>query len=246
MTNTILHPVVSRRRLALRAVATSSALVIVLAGYLSGVLTPVSPASAACGIAFSNCGADTTVTAAVLVTHGVLLDEDPPTLDPVEPNTSDTWQITPTWSTSQFEAGCACVNITPVTVQGVVSWSESTAWSVACTGCAAGGVVSLSICTPYGCGSAGSMTNSYGYKLIADVAHTRAATSCSMSRNHHLTNVNFTTSAVNNGNVIDLINCTEGAAVSPTSQVWSVDDTGTFECSFDCSQSGVLITILYQ
>ena len=245
MTNTTLHPVASRRHLALRALATSSALVLVLAGYLSGVLMPVSPALAACGIAF-NCGIDPTVTAAVLVTHGVLLDEDPPTLDPVEPNTSDTWQITPTWSTTQFTSGCVCVNVTPVTVHGVVSWSESTGWSVACTGCAAGGVVSLSICTPYGCGGAGTMTNSHGYKLIADVTHTITAFSCSAYRPHYLTNVAFTTSAVDDGNVIDLTNCTEGAAVSPTSQVWSVDDTGAFECSFDCSQSGVLITILYQ
>jgi hypothetical protein len=232
-----------RRRRRFRAAAALMAAFAAAAGYLTGAVQPVPPAYAACGAAF-NCTNDPTVTAVLDVVHAVQVDEDE--LLAVEPDDGEVFQITPTWQTTQFVSSpCTCNSSVGSAVTATVTWSDSTGWAVSCSGCNAvsGPVYSLSICGLYGCGSGPSITNSWGYRLIANVA--AVGPFCNLNP-RYLTAVNFTTTEVDDGNVIDEFHCEEQEAVSPTSQTWSVTDTGPFECAFNCDQSGAELLILYE
>ena len=103
----------------------------------------------------------------------------------------------------------------------------------------------VSICSAYEWGNGMSITNGWGYKLIVDVAHTLTSL-CNPPASRFLTSVDFTTTVVDDGNLLDVQNCSEGANVSPTSQTWNATDTPTFECSYACDVTGAQITILYQ
>jgi hypothetical protein len=105
--------------------------------------------------------------------------------------------------------------------------------------------MALGVCEVDGCGI--STTHSWKYRLTARVAQTRDNVCWDGVRfnDAHLTGVTFTTTAVDNGDVITAL-CTEGAAVSPTSQTWSATDLA-FSCNVTCgSVTGPTIQILYQ
>jgi hypothetical protein len=128
-----------------------------------------------------------------------------------------------------------------------VDWSDSTGWSVSCTGCngTSGPVYGISICGLYGCGSGPTITNSWGYKLIVNVKHT-LIDHCDMTYDRYLTSVQFSTTEVDDGNLIDEFHCTEEDAVSPTSQERNATDTGVFECAFNCDMVGAQLLITYE
>lgn len=88
-------------------------------------------AHAACGVALAPCSLQADWhTSGLIVYH---YDVDGINLIPVEPDDSDTWDITAVHSTRFiFADQCSCRDYT-TTVSAVVQWTGS-AWSVSCTG----------------------------------------------------------------------------------------------------------------
>lgn len=202
-------------------------------------------AVAACGTPIT-CTNDGTATGSLTVDH---IHQDGQVVTEVEPNDGETWDITATWSTDSFEnpGTCACFDQVSAAVSADVQWSDSSGWSVTCTGCAgAGPIVAVSVCDGDGCGSGPSVDNSWEYELIVDVIHTNQVLCGGMHRNTYLTSVNFDTTTVDDGNLVDTSDCSEGSAVESTSQAFSATDTATFECGFDCSATGASVTITYE
>ena len=166
----------------------------------------------------------------------------------VEPNSTDTWNVFATWSTTDYDLNCPSTDIAWAGVSATVTWTDGTGWSVSCTGCNAGTgpIYGVSVCSVGACGA--TPTNGWAYKLIVDIKHTINA-NCPAGGPltvGYLTSVAYTTTAVSNGNLVYTDTCTEGTAVSPTSQTWSQTDPISFTCSFDCNASGPSTTIMYQ
>jgi hypothetical protein len=160
--------------------------------------------------------------------------------DVVEPDDGETFTLLGTWASDNVGLVCVC-STTTASVSAAVSWTGS-AWSVICTGCDAtnGPFYALAICTIDSCTS--GATHSWTYRLTADIDD--AVTICATDV-AYLYSVSYTTTAVDDGDDVFLGNCTEVAAVSPTSQTWQATDFGTFECSFNCSVTGASMTITY-
>jgi len=143
--------------------------------YLFGVPSDVPPVCAACGSDPNCTPPDGTVTSALAVTH---VEQDGMNLVPVEPDTGETWSITATWSTDFGEPpGCDCENGPTATVTAQVDWTDSTGWSVSCTGCSQQGWIrSVSVCNAASCGGVSDLDNGWGYKLLLDIAYPRSWT----------------------------------------------------------------------
>jgi len=218
-----------------------------VAGLLTGIVGGVPEALAACGAPNPCPGGDLSRTSVLSVYHVY----DPEyTNVAVEPNTTDYWDITPVWATAYDDPSpCDCVETTfPVSV--AVSWSDANhAWSVSCTGCNAlyGPVYSVGVCLEGSyCGSP-TVDNSTGYKLYADVEETYLYYCAGYGYvPAYLVRVEYDSTAVDDGNLVNLQACTEGSSVSPISQSWSQTDYGPLECTYDCSQSGPSVTIEYE
>lgn len=196
---------------------------------------------AACGTA-TTYGSDATVTSALQVAHLVL----EPSIVPVEPDDSETWDIKAVWAT-QFAAACNCQEIDS-TVSTTVTWTGST-WSASCTGCDAtnGPIRSVSVCPVDSC-TIGPATHGWSYKLIVDV-ELQAERYCVLNNTNeatYLVRVEYTTTEVDPGDIIDTVECDEVGAVSPTSQVWTATDYGSFECAFNCDSTGASTAIFYE
>jgi len=58
--------------------------------------------------------------------------------------------------------------------------------------------------------------------------------------------VTFATTSVDDGYELDTSRCTLGSAVSPTSQTFSVSDTGAFECGFDCDVTAPSLLLTFE
>jgi hypothetical protein len=243
------HKVRTRRPESTAAVVVTS-LVLVLAavtGFLagSGSTTGVPIASAACSQAIGYCGLDATVTSALSVYHAKSEGQN---VREVEPNTTDTWDIDATWSTVATDPNCPCTDLAAYGVAATVTWTDGVGWSVSCTGCNAvtGPIYRISVCNVGSCGA--TPDNGWAYKLIVDTKHTLPGQTCpgGSSAIAYLSSVDYTTTAVSDGNLVYTATCTEGAAVSPTSQTWSQTDYLPFDCSFDCSAGGPSVVIYYQ
>lgn len=94
------------------------------------------------------------------------------------------------------------------------------------------------------------MENGYAYRLLVDIDHT-SSWRCPIGGGTYpiyLTSVDYATTSVDSGNLVDISAspCTEGSAVSPTSQTWTATDNGAFECGLSCSDNGASTAILYQ
>ena len=218
-----------------------------VAGLLTGIVGGVPEALAACGAPNPCPGGDLSRTSVLSVYQ--VYDPEYTNLA-VEPNTTDYWDITPVWATAYDDPSpCDCVETTfPVSV--AVSWSDANhAWSVSCTGCNAlyGPVYSVGVCLEGSyCGSP-TVDNSTGYKLYADVEETYLYYCAGYGYvPAYLVRVEYDSTAVDDGNLVNLQACTEGSSVSPISQSWSQTDYGPLECTYDCSQSGPSVTIEYE
>jgi len=164
----------------------------------------------------------------------------------VEPNNGDTWTVTARYQKTSVPTACDCTTFTAVATVDV-TWTGS-AWSASCTaGCAAGGpIYGVSVCTVSSCSS--GATHSWEYELIVDVDNNLIGVVCLPGgfNNARLYQVDYDTSVVDDGDTINVGNCTETAAVSPTSQTWSASDTGSFECTFTCAAAtGPSVSIVY-
>ena len=238
------HP---RRNTALM-VASLALVVAAVIGFLAGVggESGVPISSAATGIVIS-CGGDNTVTSALTVYHAKSEGEN---VREVEPNATDTWAIGATWSATDADSNCPCADLKTASVAATVTWTDGTGWSVSCTGCnaLAGPIYGVSVCSVGACGA--TPTNGWAYKFIVDITSSPPGQTCpgmpSTPAAAYLSSVGYTTTAVSNGNLVYTDTCTEGTAVSPTSQTWSQTDPLGFSCSFDCNASGPSVTIMYQ
>jgi hypothetical protein len=209
-----------------------------------GALT-ARPASAACGR--SDC-VGTHQISAILVVHDHHEDEN---VEPVEPDTGETWGLTATWNT--LSGACpSCVQTATAGATVRVDWSDATGtWSATCTaGCNAftGPIYGVTICDAASCGGGSSIDNSWEYELVVDLAKKNGASSfCGLpATDGYLSQVAYQTTSVDDGNIVDPLYCTEGAAVSPTSQTFSVTDSGVFECTFSCAAaSGPSVELTY-
>ncbi len=217
---------------------------------LTGTVPDVPIAHALCGWAHS-CANDPTATSALEVSHIYEVPPDHTSSLPVEPDDGETWNITATWSSdTRAVPGCSCKDLLNVAVNATVTWTDGSGWSVTCNGCNANGPIrSVSVCNEGSCGSQTDLDNGWSYKLIVDIDHTLLALPCPVpgpTANGYLSKVVYTTTSVDDGNVVDVATCTEGSSVTPTSQTWTQTDTGTFECGFGCSASGPTLSILYE
>jgi hypothetical protein len=244
--------------------------VVLLGGMALGMHTSTPAAASHCGTALAGCGGgDTTRTSALVVVHK---EDDDSQVLPVQPDTGETIGIEVVWSTVAG-INCGCADST-ASATAHVDWnSASNSWVATCTsGCDAtnGPIYGVSVCDTGSC-QRGGTTRAYAYKLLVDLAD-NLAFNCPLggAPPKWLTRVDYTTTAVDNGNKLDLSTCTLGAAVSgldsciassyspdlstctlgaavsPTSQTWSATDTGPFECAFNCQASGPQIDIRYQ
>ncbi len=198
-----------------------------------------------CSVVPAACLSNGSTMAGVIVDHYSSVGTN---IVPVEPDDTDTWTITARHSTLTIPGNsCSCNDYTS-SVTGTVQWTGS-GWSVSCTGCnyPNGPILSLGVCDVASCSS---LTHGWKYRLVARVSQTRAAICFDAGPppiNHpaYLTNVEFKTTAVDDGHIIDETFCTEGSSVSPTSQTWVANDAA-FSCNLNCgSVAGPLITIQY-
>jgi hypothetical protein len=175
---------------------------------------------------------------------------------PVEPDTGETIDITAYWDTRVIDnSPCVCAQTASAGVAVDVVWSDATGWSATCTGCDALNVpiYRVSVCGVGECASGTSIDNGWSYELIVDIAKNNGT--CIEDPNGFpnpvagwLSHVDYATTAVDDGNLIDTTTCTEGLSVSPTSQVFTVTDSGGgFDCNFTCaSAAGPTMTITYE
>lgn len=178
----------------------------------------------------------------VVVYHKDLDDTEPAVWTPVEPDDTDSWQITALYSTTNtaIPPNCQCNNYN-VTATADVTWTGS-AWSVSCTGCG-GPILSISVCPEAGCATEDlpPVDHSYAYKLVARVSEARLD-QCGVN-DAFLLGVTFTTTAVDDGDKLE--DCAETDAVSPISQTWTATDVNT-SCNSSCSSvAGPQIDIIY-
>jgi hypothetical protein len=233
------------RHMTVLLVASPVLVVAGVVGFLAsgGSAADVPVAYAACGVEI-DCGGDNTVTSALSVYHA---KSEGLNVREVEPNATDTWDIDATWS-SDAEADCPCTDLKTAGVSATVTWTDGTGWSVSCTGCNAvsGPIYGVSVCSVGACGA--TPANGWAYKLIVDIKHTFVE-NCPYdpySASAYLSSVDYTTTAVSNGNLVYTDTCTEGTAVSPTNQTWSRTDPLGFDCSYGCNASGPSVVIYYQ
>jgi hypothetical protein len=228
---------------------------VLVAGILAGFLavTPYGAriAMAACGSGFYQiCYFDNTLTSVLDVSHGSPSDVD---TDPVEPDTGETWRITAYWKTTDnlaIPAACRC-NSSSAYVDVDVDWSGSS-WSASCTGCnaLAGPIFDVDVCADdnKNC-SSGEDDHSYGYRMIADIARANTQYYCVVDETYYtryLDSVTYTTTAVDDGYVLDTEECDLGSSVSPKSQTNSATDSGGFECAYNCTITGASVSIEYE
>lgn len=193
------------------------------------------------------CAPDPTDTSSLLVSHVKVVGMN---LVPVEPDDTDTWEITATWQGlhSTGNPACSCTRIS-ASVTADVTWTGS-AWSVSCTGCSAGSgpIRAVSVCPGDSCTSQ-SGTHSWQYELIVDIDD-RKLVCIGNPLNGYLEKVEYKAIAADDGHTIDSSNCTEIASVSPLSTApgvfASATDEGPFECPFTCqAANGPSTTIFY-
>lgn len=202
-----------------------------------------SHADGPCGVPPGNCldgpPPDGSSMAGVLVYHST--SNDPEVQPDVEPNTTDSWQITAQHSTPNVPGSCNCQQYYS-NITADVTWTGS-GWNVTCSGCNSvnGPIMSVAVCSEVACQD-GMTLHGTGYRLVARVAQTRPQI-CGVNA-AHLTAVTFQTTSVDNGR--DLNDCVDSGAVTPDSQSWQATDYA-FSCNLSCSTVvGPTIRITYQ
>ena len=226
-----------------RRLLTLLASVIVIGGLFAAL---PSTALAWCGT--NDCTLSAREVSAITVVHA---DPGGASDTPVEPDSGETIDITAYWDARVIDNyPCICAQTAFANVAVDVTWSDTTGWSATCTGCSAvaGPIYRVSVCGVGECGTGTSTDNGWSYELIVDIAK-NVGQCVSVAGNHlgWLSHVDYATTSVDDGNLIDTSTCMEGASVSPTSQVFTVTDSGGFDCVFACaSAAGPTMTISYQ
>jgi len=224
--------------------------VVVVTGLAVGfsMAMPAEVVAQTCGLNPDCPQGDTTRTAALTVSHYKITGSGPSEVrEPVEPDTGETWQIDAKYRKETLAEACDCA-IGTYTAYVDVDWNGSS-WTATCTsGCSSslGPIRSVSVCTDDSCSA--SATHSWQYELIVNLDNNLAGLPCAgTDYAAALNQVVFTTTAVDDGYLVTVGNCTLGSAVSPTSQSWSANDTGAFECPFTCAAAGgPAVTIRYE
>lgn len=220
----------------------------VLLGWATARYGPVNVANAQnCGVAFmpGGCLSQDSTMAGVVVNHVDVDDLAPPAVTYVEPDNTDSWQITALYSTEPTGDSCACEDYDS-SVTADVTWT-GTNWSVTCSGCSfpSGPILSVDVCSVAGCATGGlpNVQHGWSYRLVARVKEQRV-NQCGLE-DAFIRGVTFTTTAVDDGDKINAGNCTETSAASPTSQTWSATDFA-LSCNSNCSSvGGPTIDIIY-
>lgn len=78
----------------------------------------------------------------------------------------------------------------------------------------------------------------HGYRLSAKLRDPDGS--------YNLRQVVFATTEVDDGQELDIENCTLGPAVSPTTQTFTATDSGPFECGYSCDNAGTSLLIRYE
>jgi hypothetical protein len=222
-------------RLGVVVAGASGALVIGLAmtTFSAGPFAP--PAVyAACLPPNQTCPGDATKTAMVEVFHATTGGSP----SPVEPNTGETWRIVAYWGPDSGGGG-SCIDHTEIGY-ATVDWNGS-GWTVSNTTLTTN-IVGIDVCDTSSCTreSDPGPVPQRSYKLKVNLNDPVTG------GGFHLRQVVFTTTAVDDGNVLNTSTCETGASVSPTSQAFGTTDTGAFECSYVCgSITGPTVTITY-
>ena len=211
-----------------------------LAGWFQINLSPSGPevvvdfgavrlAHAACGVLNADCtagGGSGTKSSVIVVDHVTTQEE---WVAKVEPDSGETWSVTAYWATTSVGVPCSCTEIS-ATATVDVDWNQSTnTWDVTCTsGCDAtnGPIHEFVICDDTTCAEGPGTEHSWTYSLEGEFDQSR--TTC--NRPAYLQRVVWTTTSVDDGDTLDSLGagCSEQYAMSPTSQTFTVTDTGTF------------------
>jgi len=213
------------------------AIVVLVGGVISGHLSVPPGESVSTAYAYACQGANPICpggvgykTAAVDVTHVYEAYTQP-----VQPDVGETWAITTYWNT----ATQPCAEIYQVAT-AQVSWNGS-AWVVSNKNLTAD-ILDIGVCgIGSQCGSAPN-AKSWGYRLYAQVNDPTAGS----LPGYNLRRVEFATTSVDDGNVVNGQTCTLTTAVSPTSQSFTGVDDGGWPCGYNCTSSGVTVEITYQ
>jgi hypothetical protein len=162
---------------------------------------------------------------------------------------AENWAITAYWLTADDDPYCRCEEQSAA-VTADVSWNQSTGrWSVTCLGCDStnGPIYAVNICQGTTCSTgAPAVYHAHSYKLIVNADLTKTQ-NCPPGGNRtlHLDRVMYATSAVSNGNLVNMGDCSLSTAVTPIYASYTNNDGGAFECPFNCSQNGPEILISY-
>jgi hypothetical protein len=217
-------------------IAASVTLIAFMLGLIVGAGTaPVAEAAACQGAHTPPCGGqDGTRTAVAEVTHA---DTTGQSVVYVEPDSGESWSITAYWNTNVYP----CDEYTE-TASVDVDWQTlAAAWGLSNKSTTIN-IVDIQVCSTGDC-STPSSGHGWGYRLFVDIDEVLIIS----SKYYTLRQVVFTTTAVDDGNQVDDRNCSLDDAVSPTSQSFSVTDSGSFECAYSCgSVSGPSLTITYE
>jgi hypothetical protein len=161
--------------------------------------------------------------------------------DPVEPDDGETWNITAYWNTL---LPLPCYEHTE-TASVEVSWN-GTAWVLSNKSTTVN-ILQIDVCDAnMECSQDEETVQAWGYKLIVDMN----AVYNDRNGAHHLRQVTYTTTSIDDGYELDPEQCTLGSSLSPDSQTVSKTDTGPFtwisgRCPYGCSVSGATVTIPY-
>jgi hypothetical protein len=233
-----------------RLLAAACALVVGLfAGFFGGAPTSPATVDAACAPGYAGCGADTTASSSLIVTHAY---EDPNThvVYDVEPNTTDTIDITAKWFSGTADVSCYCQQLSSAQATVTVSWSDaSQSWTAICTsGCDAtnGPIKGVSVCTDDSCGGI-PPSHSWQYELVVDIEHTLGPVTCGGGNKYPaLAEVDYSVTDADDGYIINA--CSHGSTMAADlSSPIGATDYGTFECGSSCIQvAGPSVRIDYQ
>jgi hypothetical protein len=213
---------------------------------LGGVLLIAFPnvAQGYCGT--NNCTEYNRMVSAVTVVHSDPAVPPSTVNTPVEPDSGETIEITAYWDAQETAGmGCTCQQTATASVDVDVTWSDTTGWSAVCTGCnsVGGPIYRVSVCSVGDCGSGITIDNGWSYELIVDLDKKNGA--CGGINDGYLSHVEYETTSVDDGNLLNTTLCTEGSSMSPDSQTFTAMDS-TFDCVFSCaSASGPTMDFTY-
>ncbi len=184
-----------------------------------------------CKYANQVCLYDVTKTSTLTVSH---VYDPESTNTAVEPDTGESWRITAYWNTPP---PIPCFQATE-TATVDVDWNGS-AWVLSNKSLTTN-IVDIQLCSTDMYCTTPTEDHAYGYTVIVDINDPI------QFGTHHLRQVVYTTSAVDDGHLLNLGTCSLGNSVSPTTQSFSQTDSGAFECAFDCDASGPSIILEYE